>query len=1416
MNDGIEEGARHAPAGVGDQRTGKPSRRRPPRQSANPGDTPAAGDEGSSGGLAYCKIFPAIGIARLGNSPDEFFISPEVPSLAPGNGSYKDAQGRIRRQAARFRVYAFDDRDQVVAELDANHPDVADLTWSVTLANTKAQWLQFAGTMQVAAILRGETAVQRNADMQGADRNRLVIGPATATVGGRGRRSDPMDGTFLTWPDRIYLGEARTDEAGRLLVLGGHGQAASTIPDNPLAHYANNDRWFDDTSDGPVSVTVTLKGGATLPVRGRAWVIVAPPHYSPHTQNVVTGYDVMAEAAIEHDLAWPEAELGPRPAPDDPVRFTRDVYPVLRRMSMYQWVSDRARRGHAEGKVGDFLDPEVLRVLSDPAQAKAPQSLQRRIFARIRTPLLHFPGLETRPPSENELHPSSQEAINQANLSFMPPLAGDEGDLTHPIYDPGTNAFAPLTWFSLTVTQYRKLARWKDGDFVNDWDGASPLPPPPPASVDAVPVAERPAALTRASLEACQGGAFFPGIEFTSIVRFAQTYSEAFRLSDGLAAGDVTHWMALPWQADFYECRDHWWPAIRPDKVVPADEYERVLEEFQDEAARQSLGSLLVPRKPWARGIGMEFPPRPGLPAWPPPTPDAPEFASIQTAADLRALSQRQLAGFSRAYLSAVPGPREGEADGVYLRRLREFLDRSGLTTDLYDLPPRTQGWDLDMYWNNRDPDLTVEQWETQTILGSLRRFLREQTRPPNVAAGESIGAYAARVAGQARSSRVWQGLFDMEWRRRVRHRGKNDLVAQTLTDNERVPNWSRLGFVVARAAPSGETVYIEGDRDRYELLPFRDYFHFLLNLEQYPDFLPKARALADEYLRLAWELEPQLRAIPPLEQYGFFAYDRVTFQARLEKIYERQRRNAEAYNPATGAGEPLFRAAAQVRERIRQLAPFNQLDGSWLEKIAQAGPSNEVQGYLFEIWSDEIGNGDPAQNHANIYGDLLHSAGIYLPPIASRAYADDPTLWDSSFVSPAYQSAIAQFPETYAPELLGMTLYLEWEAVFLPAMVKLYDYHGYNPLFYELHVAIDNPVNGHGARARDAVARYLDHVREESGEREMQEHWRRVWNGYLAFAFVGGGDWRYFFTNPRTLEERVLDMFEAKRHYAQLNHGQRRLGPNSVNDWFDEPDAFLQQLLQSDLITPGDARNSRFFELLDFGGPMLKVFNAQDRQLLVEYINSLPPAPLGTALSSAQAMVVLLTELAPRAAAVPDHGGFELTGSYREPATEQEERVTRPVSWWFQIGQPERLMAALADPENGWIIPGNVAESRFVRELLSAPRRMSRFLIWTVPEIGDRSAREVIIDWIQNGCPLPDARDVRPAPKAAPVPRTRARMSAPTPGADRAPAAEPQPPVEPHAEVLLARTMSAVSLTPEQLEGLEHRYYGPGGGACH
>ena len=70
--------------------------------------------------IAYCKIFPTIGIARVGNSleRDGFFIGPE--GIAPPGPSderrFTDAAGAVLRQAARFRVYGFDAKDAVIGE----------------------------------------------------------------------------------------------------------------------------------------------------------------------------------------------------------------------------------------------------------------------------------------------------------------------------------------------------------------------------------------------------------------------------------------------------------------------------------------------------------------------------------------------------------------------------------------------------------------------------------------------------------------------------------------------------------------------------------------------------------------------------------------------------------------------------------------------------------------------------------------------------------------------------------------------------------------------------------------------------------------------------------------------------------------------------------------------------------------------------------------------------------------------------------------------------------------------------------------------------------------------------------------------------------------------------------------------------
>src|SRR5207244_1170579 len=174
-------------------------------------------------------------------------------------GGFKDALGRIKPQAARFRLFGLDRDGQVVAEVTAED---ADIRWTVQLANTKAAWYNFDIALDIpqakglpAAPLQPAPDPTRSTRRNAAitDRGSLRIDPGPRSVTGVNANANGQDsdarfdgGQFLGQP--VALGELRTDGAGRLLVCGGMGSSAPAIPGAIAVTFANNDYWHDDTS----------------------------------------------------------------------------------------------------------------------------------------------------------------------------------------------------------------------------------------------------------------------------------------------------------------------------------------------------------------------------------------------------------------------------------------------------------------------------------------------------------------------------------------------------------------------------------------------------------------------------------------------------------------------------------------------------------------------------------------------------------------------------------------------------------------------------------------------------------------------------------------------------------------------------------------------------------------------------------------------------------------------------------------------------------------------------------------------------------------------------------------------------------------------------------------------------------------
>jgi len=170
-------------------------------------------------------IGPSIGIARVGNSPDSFYIAPDAINGLPFECNtagilhivnerpvlvrkFKDFQGRIRRQAALFRIYRFDDGKPVV-EVTLSDPSVKQISWTAHLANKKACWYNFAELQ--GNLLYGEKNSYKNQGVKFrnpgktslGDRQKLIIdpGPRTVTGGSKKRTSHrPLSRTTIPTP----------------------------------------------------------------------------------------------------------------------------------------------------------------------------------------------------------------------------------------------------------------------------------------------------------------------------------------------------------------------------------------------------------------------------------------------------------------------------------------------------------------------------------------------------------------------------------------------------------------------------------------------------------------------------------------------------------------------------------------------------------------------------------------------------------------------------------------------------------------------------------------------------------------------------------------------------------------------------------------------------------------------------------------------------------------------------------------------------------------------------------------------------------------------------------------------------------------------------------------------------------------
>jgi hypothetical protein len=580
------------------------------------------------------RVHPAIGIGRVGDS-EEFYIAPVTAAGTMGPGGlmgglpikpgsedtpidaddFRDRDGNVKRQAARFRIYAYPGGSSgtypngggtlVTVGSTVGGKKVVDIVWTVHLANKK---LNNYSTVSKGGQFRGIGAYEypsddhrsllllRNPDYKGkTDRNdpvrlrELFIDPGPRAIKASGGtstviafdaatpsaygnssgavvpvpsypKSFPSDFNTLHEPlgPLTSLGDLRVDATGGLVVAGGYARTVAVsedgkTPKDPLEQATENGLWYDDAADGPVNAVVVFDDKSVAPVQG-GWYVTGDPGYAPQTRNIVSTWDDVYDVWVRELGLVPSLYANGQFLGSHKPSFPDDIQPIFHAAMLQRWSTNL---------------PSVAIDSHDMLGKIKPTD----------DPTSKIPNLKTL------LRDPESSSDIQTGTPMMPLSLGD----------------AEKSFLTVSPTQYFLLSRWHAKAYS---EGPGPALGP----------GEK---LDKITLENCLGGRYSPGIEVSFPIRDVNLYIRdwqkqdcgPFRINQApldyskatadrpfltfgyiplqpatrVEPGDISKFMSVPWHTDYNSCAIHlpdpnpqgnntlfWsWPAERPVAVYP-------------------------------------------------------------------------------------------------------------------------------------------------------------------------------------------------------------------------------------------------------------------------------------------------------------------------------------------------------------------------------------------------------------------------------------------------------------------------------------------------------------------------------------------------------------------------------------------------------------------------------------------------------------------------------------------------------------------------------------------------------------------------------------------------------------------------------------------------------------------------------
>ena len=316
------------------------------------------------------------------------------------------------------------------------------------------------------------------------------------------------------------------------------------------------------------------------------------------------------------------------------------------------------------------------------------------------------------------------------------------------------------------------------------------------------------------------------------------------------------------------------------------------------------------------------------------------------------------------------------------------------------------------------------------------------------------------------------------------------------------------------------------------------------------------------------------------------------------------------------GGPREVFSTRGYAEYWLECAAPVKLVDGAWLARLHHGWTPIELKHITriaWQVFSEELGDGDLDKNHVQLYAKLLQSFGSKLPPGDAIEFIDpkvnpnnDARIWAAANA----QLALGLFPDDFLPETLGFNL--AYECAAFDTLVCAHELKELNldPSYFNLHITIDNADSGHSAMALDAVTKFL----KTRDIEDRHRRWRRVQAGFLLATHMPSIP-----SGPSPTELAVVEIFSCKLNCSsaahQLCHGLiGGLRGMSLQAWMDPSKwenrkfRFATALANSRWVVSGEPTKSQFVRELAWKGRMFGAFTKMEKAAVERWIAALEP----------------------------------------------------------------------------------------------------------------------------------------------------------------------------------------------------------------